>query len=99
MSDPDPLKFDPFLLSQVRLGVISVLVSRPNATFTDLKELLGLTQGNLTVHLQKLEDADYIDVKKEFVKRKPRTTLTITATGRAAFLRHLEQLNSIAGDS
>lgn len=98
MSDPGPLKFDPLLLSQVRLGVISVLVSRADATFTDLKDLLGLTQGNLTVHLQKLEDADYIEVNKEFVKRKPRTTLSITGTGRAAFLHHLEQLNSIAGD-
>ncbi len=93
----DELKFDPVLLSQVRLGVISVLVSREDATFTDLKDLLGSTQGNLTVHLQKLEEAEYITVKKEFVRRKPRTTLRIAPAGRAAFLRHLEQLKGIAG--
>ena len=92
----EPLKFDPMLMSQVRLGVISVLVARKDATFTDLKEILGLTQGNLTVHLQKLEDAGYVHVVKEFVKRRPRTTLSITAAGRDAFHQHLEQLRAIA---
>ena len=94
----DPLQFDPMLMSQARLGVISVLVSRKDATFTDLKELLGLTQGNLTVHLQKLEGAGYVHVEKEFVRRRPRTTLSITPAGRAAFLRHLEQLKAIADE-
>ena len=67
---------------------MSVLVTRPNATFSDLKALLGLTQGNLGVHLRKLEEAGYVSVKKEFVQRKPRTTAKITAQGRRAFLRH-----------
>lgn len=84
------------LLSQVRLGVISVLVSRKEATFSDLKVLLELTQGNLTIHLQKLEEGGYVAVKKEFVQRKPRTTCRITAKGRRAFLAHLEQLRAIA---
>jgi len=92
----DALRFDPLLMSQVRLGVISVLVSRQSATFSDLRELLGLTQGNLTIHLQKLEDAKYIKVKKEFVSKRPRTTLSIAAKGRAAFMKHLDTLNSIA---
>ena len=89
-------RFDALLLSQVRLGIISVLVSRKAATFTDLKDLLGLTQGNLTIHLQKLEDGAYVAVKKEFVGRKPRTTCKITAKGRRAFHQHLEQLRAIA---
>ena len=93
----DALRFDPLLLSQARLGVISVLVSRRDATFTDLKDLLGLTQGNLTVHLKKLEEGGYVTVTKEFVDRKPRTTLAITPEGRGAFLLHLEKLNSIMG--
>ena len=93
----DPLKFDPVLLSQARLGVISVLVSRKDASFTDLKELLGLTQGNLTVHLQKLQDEGYVTITKAFVNRKPRTTVVITEAGRRAFLQHLDQLQSIAG--
>lgn len=88
--------FDALLLSQVRLGIVSVLVSRKDATFTDLKTLLNLTQGNLTIHLQKLEDGGYVAVKKEFVERKPRTTCKITAKGRRAFLQHLEKLQSIA---
>lgn len=89
-------KFDALLMSQVRLGIISVLVSRKDATFSDLKSLLDLTQGNLTIHLQKLEDAGYVAVKKEFVARKPRTTCKITAKGRRAFLSHLELLQAIA---
>ncbi len=92
----DKKMFDALLMSQVRLGIISILVSRRDATFTDLKTLLSLTQGNLTIHLQKLDDAGYVAVKKEFVERKPRTTCKITANGRKAFLQHLEKLQSIA---
>lgn len=84
------------LLSQVRLGIVAVLVSRKSATFTDLKTLLGLTQGNLTIHLQKLEHDGYVGVEKAFVGRKPRTTCRITAKGRRAFLQHVELLRAIA---
>jgi len=89
-------RFDALLLSQVRLGVISVLMSRREATFSDLKSLLGLTQGNLGIHLKKLEEADYIKIKKAFVRNKPRTSCRITARGRKAFLEHVEQLEKIA---
>ena len=64
-------EFDPLLLSQARLGIVSVLMTRPEATFSDLKSLLGMTQGNLGVHLRKLEEAGYVEVRKEFVDRKP----------------------------
>lgn len=94
-----PNNFDPLLLSQARLGILSVLLSRPAASFSDLKALLGLTQGNLGVHLKKLEDGGYVSVKKEFVKRKPKTTCRVTARGRKAFLRHLTQLEEIARGS
>ena len=70
MSEPLD-KFDPILLSQVRLGVISALMTRTELSFTDLRALLGLTQGNLGSHLQNLEKAGYIEVIKEFVDRKP----------------------------
>ena len=89
-------RFDPLLLSQVRLGVISVLMTRKEATFSELKSLLGLTQGNLGIHLKKLEEADYVTIKKEFVRNKPRTTCRITARGRNAFLEHVEKLGRIA---
>jgi len=88
--------YDPVLLSQVRLGIVTVLITRKDATFSDLKSLLGLTQGNLGIHLQKLEEAGYVATKKAFVKRKPRTTVRITPTGRDAFLRHVEQLEKVA---
>ena len=88
--------YDPVLLSQVRLGIVTVLITRKDATFSDLKSLLGLTQGNLGIHLQKLEEAGYVATKKAFVKRKPRTTVRITPKGRDAFLRHVEQLEKVA---
>lgn len=88
--------FDPVLLSQARLGIITVLVTRTEATFSDLKEILGLTQGNLGIHLEKLEEAGYVAVTKEFVKRKPRTTIRITAEGRKAFLAHVDRLAQVA---
>lgn len=88
--------FDPVLLSRARLGVVTVLLTRASATFPDLKDLLGLTQGNLGVHLRKLEEAGYVSVKKAFVQRKPRTTVRLTAKGRRAFLAHVEKLEDIA---
>lgn len=88
--------FDPLLLSQVRLGVITVLLERGETTFSDLKALLGLTQGNLGVHLRKLEDGGYVEVRKEFVKRKPRTSAVLTDAGRTAFLDHLRRLQDVA---
>jgi DNA-binding MarR family transcriptional regulator len=94
--DPGPDQFDPLLLSQVRLGVISLLMTRRELTFSDLKSLLDLTQGNLGTHLGKLEDAGYVSVRKEFVERKPRTTVRITSRGRKAFLRHVRILEEIA---
>lgn len=89
-------EFDSLLISQVRLGVVSVLMSRKQATFSDLRIILGLTQGNLGAHLKKLEQAKYIEVQKEFVNRTPKTTCVITDKGRKAFIDHVKQLESIA---
>lgn len=94
-SEPLP-PFDPVLLSQARLGVISVLMARREATFSDLRDLLGLTQGNLGSHLRSLEEAGYVAIEKQFVNRKPRTTATITPRGREAFLAHVQRLEDIA---
>jgi DNA-binding MarR family transcriptional regulator len=88
--------FDPLLLSKVRLGVVSVLMERRQATFSDLKQLLGLTQGNLGIHLQKLEEAGYVRIDKSFVNRKPQTRCELAPAGRAAFLAHVDQLRRIA---
>ncbi len=91
--------FDPLLLSQARLGIVTVLLGREEASFSDLKTLLGLTQGNLGVHLRKLEDAGYVAVSKAFVERKPRTTCRLTAAGRAALLGHVARLERIVEDA
>ena len=92
--------FDPLLLSQVRLGIITVLMTRRGgATFSDLKGLLGLTQGNLGIHLSKLEEAGYVAVDKVFAKKKPRTTARMTAKGRKAFLGHVKKLDDVVRDA
>jgi DNA-binding MarR family transcriptional regulator len=88
--------FDAVLLSQVRLGIVTVLLARGDVAFSDLKDVLGLTQGNLGIHLQKLEEAAYVEISKEFVDRRPRTTLRLTSKGRAAFLDHVERLDHVA---
>jgi DNA-binding MarR family transcriptional regulator len=91
--------FDPLLLSRARLGIVTVLLARKSAAFSDLKDLLGLTQGNLGVHLGKLEEEGYVSIEKAFVKKKPRTTATLTAKGRQAFLAHVALLETIAREA
>ena len=91
----DPSRLDRTLHEPVRLAIASLLASRPEATFTELRELLGVTDGNLSVHLHALESAGYATVTKEFVARRPRTTARLSRKGRAALERHLEALEEI----
>lgn len=88
--------FDALLLSQVRLGIVTMLLGAGPSTFPDLKRGLGLTQGNLGAHLRKLEEAGYVAVTRELVDRKTRSTAALTDAGRAAFLRHVARLERIA---
>jgi DNA-binding MarR family transcriptional regulator len=88
--------FDAVLLSQARLGVVTVLLARGETSFSDLADLLSLTRGNLGIHLQKLEEAGYVALSKEFVDRKPRTTAALTAKGRMAVLEHVARLDRVA---
>jgi DNA-binding MarR family transcriptional regulator len=92
---PEAGGFDPLLLSQVRLGIVTALLGQGAATFPDLKALLGLTQGNLGIHLRKLEDAGYVEIEKAFENRRPRTTCRLSSAGRAAFLAHVARLDAI----
>ena len=87
--------FDGILLSQARLGVVTVLLSRGEATFSDLRDLLELTQGNLGMHVRKLEEASYVEAVKCFVGRRPQTTYRLTGRGKAAFLAHVEALQRV----
>ena len=86
---------DNVIHERARLAIVTALVTGDARSHTELRELLQLTDGNLSVHARKLEDAGYVTCAKEFAGRTPRTTYKLTATGKRAFdryLAHLEQL-------
>ena len=74
---------------------MSVLMVNESADFTTLKELLGVTDGNLASHSSALEKGEYIEVKKEFVGKKPKTSYRVTNKGRVAFEQHLKSLEKL----
>jgi DNA-binding transcriptional ArsR family regulator len=82
---------------RARLGIMSALAARNPLSFGELKGLLDLTDGNLSVHLRVLEGAGYVDVEKAFVGRKPQTTVKLPRKGRLAFEHYLEVLEEIVG--
>lgn len=86
---------DETIHQKVRLGIMSALMARGECDFRFLKETLGVTDGNLSIHLAKLEEAGYISVRKEFVQKKPHTTYTPTETGKQAFAAYLALLERI----
>ncbi|AFN74231.1 ArsR family transcriptional regulator [Melioribacter roseus P3M-2] len=90
-------KLDEVIHSRIRLAIMSVLIGLEEAEFNFLKEKVKATDGNLSVHLRKLEDSGYISSKKEFIDRKPKTTYKLTAKGRKAFEAYIEQLEKIIG--
>lgn len=87
-------ELDPLLHSQLRLAVISILMSVDEADFVYLKEKTEATAGNLSVQIDKLSNAGYIQVKKEFVGKKTRTSCRITEQGREAFENYVDALRS-----
>jgi DNA-binding MarR family transcriptional regulator len=91
----EAISLDPVIHERVRLGIISALAVNEELTFNDLKKLLEITDGNLSVHARKLEDAGYVRCTKSFVGRQPRTEFKLTATGRRALETYLEQMESV----
>lgn len=81
--------------SRVRLGIMSILMVNEWVEFKELKDLLNVTDGNLASHLVALEKKLLVDVNKEFVGKKPRTTYNATKQGRALFIKHLEALEAL----
>ena len=81
--------------NKVRLGVMSALMVNDELDFNSLKELLGVTDGNLASHAKALEGKEYIQVTKEFVGRKPRTSYKITKAGKLAFEKHIAALEQL----
>jgi DNA-binding HxlR family transcriptional regulator len=81
--------------SRVRLGIMSVLLVNDWVDFTEMKNLLNITGGNLASHSSALEKAEYIEVKKEFIGKKPKTSYRVTNLGRASFVSHLNSLEKL----
>ncbi|WP_276503158.1 winged helix-turn-helix domain-containing protein [Terrimonas pollutisoli] len=88
---------DPILHSQLRLAVISLLISVKEAEFTFLKEKTNATAGNLSVQIQKLKDAGYIDISKQFKDNYPQTVCKITKLGTKAFEQYVKALQGYLG--
>lgn len=86
---------DAVIHERVRLGIVSALAVNERLRFADLKALLGLTDGNLSVHARRLEEAGYLEVEKSFDGRIPRTDFRLTATGRAALARYLATMEGL----
>lgn len=81
--------------SRVRLGIMSALMVNDWLDFNTIKELLAVTDGNLSSHVTALESLEYIEVRKEFVGKRPRTSYRVTQPGRKAFTDHIDGLEKL----
>jgi DNA-binding transcriptional ArsR family regulator len=94
-SEEGALGLDRLIHERMRLGIVSALAANDSLTFNDLKLLLGTTDGNLSVHARKLEDANYITCTKSFEGRVPRTEYKLTADGRRALKRYVDHMEAL----
>jgi len=92
---PVPSALDKLIHDRVRLGIISALAVNDRVSFTDLRDLLALTDGNLSVHARKLEDAGYVQCQKGFDGRVPKSEFRLTAAGRRALERYLGHMEAL----
>jgi DNA-binding MarR family transcriptional regulator len=90
-------QIDEVIHGRLRLGIMAYLADAEAADFTELKTVLEATQGNLSIHLRKLEDAGYVAIDKSFLARKPLTRIRLTPAGRAAFADYLEAIAKLVG--
>ncbi|MGI8566751.1 MAG: winged helix-turn-helix domain-containing protein [Pyrinomonadaceae bacterium] len=90
-----PADLDRVIHERVRLAMISALAVNKSLTFNDLKGLLNITDGNLSVHARKLEEAEYVTCNKFFDGRTPKTEYTLTAAGRRALERYLDHMEAL----
>jgi DNA-binding MarR family transcriptional regulator len=92
---PAAIDLDRLIHERMRLGIVSALAANSSLTFNDLKRLLKTTDGNLSVHARKLEEAGYIACSKSFEGRMPKTEYTLTETGRKAFEKYLNHMEAL----
>ncbi|HEX3867808.1 MAG TPA: transcriptional regulator [Gemmatimonadaceae bacterium] len=90
-----PFDFDRLIHERLRLGMLSALAVNESLSFNELKKLLQTTDGNLSVHARKLEEAGYVDCTKSFEGRVPNTKYAITAVGRRALERYLDHMEAL----
>jgi DNA-binding HxlR family transcriptional regulator len=90
-----PMALDRLIHERMRLGILSALAVNERMSFGDLKTLLRTTDGNLSVHARKLEEAEYVLCEKSFEGRVPKTEYAITASGRRALERYLDHMESL----
>jgi DNA-binding MarR family transcriptional regulator len=91
----DENKFDRLIYERVRLGIMSALAVREELTFAELKALFDVSDGNLSAHARKLEEASYLTCTKSFEDRRPRSVYRITALGRNALHRYLDHVEAV----
>ena len=91
-------RIDEVIHGRVRLGIVAYLANAEVTEFVELKEALQTTQGNLSVHLRKLEEAGYVAIEKSFLDRKPLTRARLTPAGRKAFVAYLQAMSQLLRD-
>ncbi len=91
----DHNRIDDVIHGRIRLGVVAYLSAVDSALFGELRDQVGATDGNLSAHLRKLEDAGYLRADKSFVNRKPQTRLSLTAEGRRAWQLWLDRIDAL----
>lgn len=95
MPEAPVVSLDRLIHERTRLGIVSALAANPSLTFNELKELLRASDGNVSAHARKLEDAGYIHCMKSFAGRVPKTQFKLTAAGRRALEKYLEHMEAV----
>jgi DNA-binding transcriptional ArsR family regulator len=94
-AENDDTKFDRLVYERVRLGIMSALAVRNELTFSELKSLFDVSDGNLSAHARKLEEAKYLTCTKSFEGRRPKTAYRLTALGKGALNRYLDHVEAV----
>lgn len=93
------LQLDRVIHEKGRLAIVSALSASPDLSFTELRELLGMTDGNLTTHLRTLQEAGFLSVTKSFRENRPLTTCALTPAGLKAFSEYIDLLEKIVQEA
>jgi len=93
----DHRAIDEVIHGRIRLGAVAYLATVDSALFGELRDAVGATDGNLSAHLRKLEEAGYVRIEKRFVRRRPQTRVSLNRTGREAWAGWLERMEALRG--